>query len=265
LLIIGPLFKGADPWHLHCILMDIASEQDNAALVERLDRQQKQSRADVAERDRTIHRLNEQLSQKLIDEQALVARANDADNFLEVIRELEKRLDEELPRRDVLERNLALVSEAYEHAEHARSDAEQERDALRHELATVEAQLNAVLQGADDAGSEPLDLSGLTVLYVGGRAKQVRQLKSLVERLKGELLHHDAGVEHSLRLLPGLVSRAAVAVFPVDCVSHDAVASIKRLCHQIGRPYLPLRTSSLTCLLSALTGLRAQLLPQTLQ
>ena len=96
----------------------------------------------------------------------------------------------------------------------------------------------------------------MTVLYVGGRANQAPQLKHLVESTKGRFLYHDGGIEHSPTLLPGLVSRADIAVFPVDCVSHDAVGAVKRVCGQLGKRYLPLRTSSLTCLLAELSGLQ---------
>lgn len=44
-------------------------------------------------------------------------------------------------------------------------------------------------------------------------------------------------------------------VFPIDCVSHHAVAVIKRHCGLTGKPYEPLRTASLACLLSALASL----------
>jgi Uncharacterized protein conserved in bacteria (DUF2325) len=59
------------------------------------------------------------------------------------------------------------------------------------------------------------------------------------------LLHHEGGIEHSPTLLPGLVSRADHLFFPVDCVSHDAAATIERLCRQLEKPYCPLRTASL--------------------
>src|SRR5262245_345881 len=78
------------------------------------------------------------------------------------------------------------------------------------------------------------------------------QLRALIERSNGGFLHHDGGLEDSTTLLPGLVSRADIAVFPVDCVSHNAVTMIKRFCDQIGKRYLPLRTSSVTSLLAAL-------------
>jgi hypothetical protein len=82
-------------------------------------------------------------------------------------------------------------------------------------------------------------------------------LAGLVERTNGRFLHHDGGLEHNAALLPGLVSRADLAAFPVDCVSHDAVASLKRLCRQLGKRYVPLRTSSLTCLLAGLAAWQA--------
>jgi hypothetical protein len=77
-------------------------------------------------------------------------------------------------------------------------------------------------------------------------------MKALAERAGVRLLHHDGGVEHGATLLPGLVSRADHVVFPVDCISHGAVAAIKKLCQQSGKAYTPMRTASLACLLSAL-------------
>ena len=65
-------------------------------------------------------------------------------------------------------------------------------------------------------------------------------------------LHHDGGIEHSAALLLGLVSRADHLFFLVDCISHDAVATIERLCRQLERPYHPLRTASLATLVSSL-------------
>ena len=95
-------------------------------------------------------------------------------------------------------------------------------------------------------------LSGMTILYVGGRAHQVPQLKALVERTGARFLHHDGGIEHSSTLLQGFIGRTDVVCFPIDCVSHDAVAVIKRLCRQLEKPYQPLRTASLAALMASL-------------
>jgi hypothetical protein len=131
--------------------------------------------------------------------------------------------------------------------------AQGERDALRREIESLEDHIAAVLQ---PASSEPaLELSARTILYVGGRPNQIPQLKALVERTGARFLHHDGGIEHSSSLLPGLISRADVLLFPIDCISHDAVATLKRLCRQLEKPYLPLRTASLATLASSLTGM----------
>jgi hypothetical protein len=88
-------------------------------------------------------------------------------------------------------------------------------------------------------------------------AHQVPLLKDLVERAGASFLHHDGGIEHAAALLPGLVGRADRVVFPIDCISHDAVAAIKRLCRQTGKTYHPLRTASLAALLAALADISA--------
>jgi len=99
-----------------------------------------------------------------------------------------------------------------------------------------------------------LDLHELCILYVGGRNHQIPQLKALVEGANGRILHHDGGVEHNASMIPGLVSRADIVVFPVDCISHEAAISVKRSSRLMGKRYVPLRTSSLACLLAALAA-----------
>jgi hypothetical protein len=74
----------------------------------------------------------------------------------------------------------------------------------------------------------------------------------MTERAGARFLHHDGGIEHSSGLIAGLISRADRVFFPTDCISHDAVAAIKRHCQFTGKVYEPLRAASLVCLLSAL-------------
>jgi hypothetical protein len=231
-------------------------EEDNAALAAKLERQQRQLRDGFISRDETIRRLNDMLA-RAASQEAIVPSldaAEDSRAVKDALAELDKRLAHETGRRERLEQRLAGVSEALNTAERARSRAEDELEALHQELALLESRLGATLQTTD--ATDGLDLNGLTVLYVGGRANQAPQLKGLVESTKGRFLYHDGGIEHSPTLLPGLVSRADIAVFPVDCVSHDAVGAVKRVCGQLGKRYLPLRTSSLTCLLAGLSGMQ---------
>ena len=120
----------------------------------------------------------------------------------------------------------------------------------------IEAHLAALAEPSTAGSADALDVSGITVLYVGGRAHQSPQIKGLIEGAGGRFLHHDAGLEQSSTLLPGLIGRADRVLFPIDCVSHDAVATIKRVCRALGRRYEPLRTASLACVLAALLRMR---------
>ena len=54
----------------------------------------------------------------------------------------------------------------------------------------------------------------MTLLYVGGRPKQVVSARLLAEKAGAVFLHHDGGVEASGGLLAGMVSRADVALIP---------------------------------------------------
>lgn len=178
--------------------------------------------------------------------------------------DLGRRLSREVARCTRLQARLDQLTLALRETERRRQNVEQENKALRDEIDLAEAQISGCL-GYDDSASgpapdgnapAPLELGGTVVLYVGGRAHQVPQLKAAVERAGGVFLHHDGGIEHSAALLPGMISRAACAVFPIDCVSHEAMATMKRLCRQSGKPFIPLRTSSLASLLSGLLSLQ---------
>jgi hypothetical protein len=233
-------------------------EQQTAALTAKLERQQKQLRDGFTSRDETIRRLNDLLARKVADEVAspLFDPNADAGALKEAFAELDRRLGHTVNLNEHLAKRLEAVSGTLNETQRALQASEDERNALRQELASIETRIGVLLQDQEAGAEGALDLDGLTVLYVGGRANQAPQLKRLVERTRGRFLHHDGGIEHNAALLPGLVSRADVAVFPVDCVSHDAAASVKRICRQLGKRYVPLRSSSLTCLLSGLAAMQ---------
>ena len=229
-------------------------EEDNAALSARLESQQCQLRDGFTERDRKIRLLNEALGRALARAPALPENANDdASAAKQAIIDLEHRLNREIARRERLENRLEAALLAQSQAERGRHDALRECESVRRELALVEAQIGGWL--AEEPKFVAPELGGAQVLYVGGRAHQVPQLKAVVERAGGALLYHDGGIEHSTTLLPGLISRANFAVFPVDCISHDAMGILKRQCRQSAKLFIPLRTSSLTSLLSGLAML----------
>ena len=52
------------------------------------------------------------------------------------------------------------------------------------------------------------------------------------------------------------MAQADAVLFPVDCVSHDAIGTIKRTCRERQTPFIPLRSASLAGLLVAIGTLR---------
>jgi hypothetical protein len=229
-------------------------EEENAALSGKLELQQCQLRDGFTARDNKIQLLNQALSRALAQAPVLAEHASDdARAAKEALVDLDRRLSREVARRERLESRLEAATLALSKAERARHDAQQECAGLRRELSLIEAQINGGLTEAPK--SDTPELGGAQVLYVGGRANQIPQLKAVVERVGGVFLHHDGGIEHSMTLLPGLISRADCAVFPIDCISHDAMGTVKRQCRQSAKPFIPLRTSSLASLLSGLATL----------
>jgi hypothetical protein len=227
-------------------------EEENAALSAKLDAQQRQLRDGLTARDEKIRLLNDALGRALA--QAPSAAGNESDDLRaakDALVDIDRRLSRETAHRERLETRLASATATQSQAERARAEAARECENLRRELALAEAQLSAWL-GEETSGAP--DLAGAQVLYVGGRAHQVPQLKALVERAGGTFLHHDGGIEHSMALLPGLISRADCTTFPIDCISHDAMGTVKRQCRLAAKPFVPLRTSSLACLLGGLAA-----------
>jgi hypothetical protein len=96
------------------------------------------------------------------------------------------------------------------------------------------------------------DLAQRRVLCVGGKTSLVPHYRQLVERARGEFVHHDGGVEHHLSRLPALLSAAdAVICLAADC-SHSAYRLVKRYCKAKGKPCALLATSSVHALSSCL-------------
>jgi hypothetical protein len=88
------------------------------------------------------------------------------------------------------------------------------------------------LSGLGDAASDAPDLAGAQVLYVGGRAHQVPQLKALVERAGGSWWYR---AQHDAAARPDRPHHCTM--FPIDCISHDAMGTVKRQCRLSGTPY----------------------------
>jgi hypothetical protein len=236
-----------------------ALEAARAELALKVEKQQTQLRDSIVARDATIRRLNGVLAEKISQERSAAATTRPQEQtdeslaLRELVADLQQRLAAEVARRERMEQRYAMLRATLSEAQTALRDTNAQAQQLRDELAAAEAQLSPP-QGADADSPVPLPatLKGARLLYVGGRQGHIHRIRTFVEQAQAKFLHHDGGVEERKGLLAGSVSRADALLFPVDCVSHDTVAVLKRLCRQTGKLYLPLRSTSLTSFIAAL-------------
>lgn len=239
--------------------------QSNRADIRRL----RQLEVDLAEREERIaaqeariHELSEQrdtLSARQRESEALhavtrVTATKPDDTLHETVKGLEARLARECAHAEALEEKVAVLMRASAKLSLDLEAETAQRRAAEMELAAVECLI------VDDRGNERSDLgrdesrlTGRTLLYVGGRPRQVARLRRFVEQRDGHLLSHDGGIEDNLTLLPGLVSRSDLVLFPVECVSHEATGLVKRYCEAGSKAFKPVRSASLASFVHAVT------------
>jgi hypothetical protein len=133
-----------------------------------------------------------------------------------------------------------------------RHSLERRESELRDELEAAERSLVRRAPEGQRSSDRSIDLARVTILYVGGRTNNVVQLRMLSEEYGATFLHHDGGVDDRSGLLASQVAQADLVYFPVDCVSHNAVAVIKRMARRLGKSYVALRSSGLTTFVSAM-------------
>ncbi len=222
-------------------------EADNADLMAKLELQQGAMHDAVSSRDAQISELRETLAQRTC---AAAVPSEEAVALRSQIADLQRRLDVETGRRVSLEDKLCAANAILAQEQAARMAAERSVDTLQSDVDAIEASLAVIEDGRPDQAAATL--TGVVVLYVGGRPNHLPRLRAVAERLGATLLHHDGGVESHPTLLPGLVSRSDLVVFPVDCISHDAALMVKALCRNSSKRFIPLRSASMASLLTAL-------------
>lgn len=131
---------------------------------------------------------------------------------------------------------------------------------LDTELSAVEAALSDRLQPPSTQPGERGALHHKRIVYVGGRPASTRVIKAIVESAGGEFFVHDGGIEDRKGLLATALPKADMVVFPVDCIDHDSMFSLKRTCEKHRVPYHPLRTASAASFSALLERLDAEMM-----
>lgn len=226
-------------------------EAENDRLRAKLARQQDQLRDGLVSRDARIQELNGLLARRIAEDAAASQQDDTSDRATldGLVASLEQRLRSEGNRRVAVEERLARIADELAREREQHAAVRRQEAALREELEAVEA---GFAPETTEAEAAPSSLAGLSLLYVGGRTDRLGHLRALSEQLGATFLHHDGGVDDRSGLLAGLVSRADIVMFPVDCVSHEAVTIVKRLCRQTAKRYVPLRSSGTSSFVAAL-------------
>jgi len=227
-------------------------EAEVTALNDKVARQEKRIQMVALERDEKARAYDALVMERLLERQPPQHIASSNGGLTDVTDHLRVKLESQSTRLAALEEK----QQAWR-GERQRLSLELERlsrseAALIDELGSLEDMIQR-LQGDETPEQQTRrNFSGVRFLYVGGRTHHIATLQAEVQKTGATLLHHDGGQSEALSLLPGLISQAQFVFFPLDCIGHNAVSTIKKFCKQAEKPYIPLPRSGLGSLLRAL-------------
>jgi hypothetical protein len=92
----------------------------------------------------------------------------------------------------------------------------------------------------------PLTLHGKTVALIGGIDKASTHYEHIIQELGGYCLYHDGDLHHGRKRLAEIIHQADIVFCPVDCNSHGAATSTKKLCKAMHKPCYFLRSSGIS-------------------
>jgi hypothetical protein len=240
----------------------VALEEENAALKDKIERQQTRLQELSAERDASLRTLHEQALQLEHKTSAPASQLEaDLQRLAEKVEEGERRLALHTSRREAAEQR------AQQEEEHVRT-LRNELGEVRALLKVVQAECAALERASFDDSTDSTDskhtrrralewVNGKRIVYVGGRPNSNAMLKSLVDGAGGALTVHDGGIEDRKGLLAAALPNADVVLFPVDCIDHDSMSMLKRVCERHRVPYAPLRTASVASFVEFIARLNA--------
>ncbi|AXF24588.1 DUF2325 domain-containing protein [Burkholderia pyrrocinia] len=238
----------------------VALEEENTALHAKIERQQARLHEMSTQRDAVQQELNaihaRQSAQPLADDAAL---RDEVRELREALAARDERLALHTSRREAAEQRIA--------AEQASARAMRARlDDLMAMVKTLRAEASAIEQAVQASTDDPAEpavdtlsiLQRKRIVYVGGRPGSNRAIRRIVEASGGDVTMHDGGIEDRKGLLAAALPGAHLVVFPVDCIDHDSMNLLKRICERHQIAYYPLRTASVASFVELIGRLDAQ-------
>jgi hypothetical protein len=243
----------------------VALEAENAELKEKVERQQSRLQEISTQRDASIAALDAQVAQIT----ALAARQTPTDptdpetelsRLRDKLADIDQRVALHTSRREAAEQR-ALQEQGAALA--LRKSLDQAMALLKLVQSECDALERATVDAADSHGAGTRQASldsvrGKRIVYVGGRPGSNAALRRLVEAAGGDFVVHDGGVEDRKGRLAAALPGADIVVFPVDCVDHDSMNTLKRVCERHQIDYHPLRTASVASFVELVSRLRPE-------
>jgi len=234
----------------------VALERENSELKEKIERQQSRLQEINIRQQETVR----QLTGKVLDltgrmhsgpedRAGLLAELSALRN---AVREKEHEASLHANRLEEVERCLTAHREQTKRLQTKYDEAMTLLRELHAELDAMERQF-ADAPNTQDSSPGLAALAGQRLLYVGGRPSTNAAIRNLCMQAGIELMVHDGGIEDRKGLLNAAVPGAELVLFPVDCVDHDSVGKLKRLCQRHGVSFVPLRSAGVGSFVSALT------------
>lgn len=229
-------------------------EQDKRELGEQLRRQQNKAADEIKRKNALVAVLERRVANtaamelRLQDAERRVHELEDSGALAQARRLLAaetlraRRAEDRMQRLAATEVSRAQLETALAES---RRECEALERALHHALARVSC-------GGQPGGACAADLAGRCILYVGGRTGLVDHYRVLVEQCRGRFVHHDGGLEDSIKRLQPLLTAADCVVCASGNVSHGAYYVVKRYCKQDGKPCVLLRNASLSAFVNGI-------------
>ncbi|MFM0355007.1 DUF2325 domain-containing protein [Paraburkholderia nemoris] len=247
----------------------VALEAENAELKEKVERQQSRLQELSTQRDAAIAALNEQIALTALATRQTPTDPSDLEAEISKLRDKladsDQRVALHTSRREAAEQRALQEQGAALALRRSRDEALAQLLLVQNECDALErATVNSV-EGSHGAQTRQASLDsvrGKRIVYVGGRPGSNAALKRLVEAAGGDFVVHDGGVEDRKGLLAAALPGADIVVFPVDCVDHDSMNTLKRVCERHQIDYHPLRTASVASFVELVDRLRPEHLAQ---
>ncbi|WP_295994382.1 DUF2325 domain-containing protein [Rugamonas sp.] len=227
-----------------------ALEKENDALKEQGGRQQARQHEMSAHHEHVVRQLEQQVAQltgRRGQQLAAVGAADELARLRDTLADGARQIALHTARRSDAEQKLQQQEDALQTLRAAQQRMQEDADAARAEIEALEQALERALAQSQQPGASASALprlNGICVVYVGGRPSSSTMLGQMVAAAGGELLVHDGGIEDRRGLLAAMLPRAQMVVFPVDCISHNAMHVTRQACAWLGIACHPLRTAS---------------------